>query len=137
MRGNAAKIGKRCTRAADQLMLNAENGFDDHSEVAFKEQVVNTDDGTGESVFDRSEKDFCGAFRNGGESGIEGGARDGGDGFAEKADGCGFAESAALALEGDAGGFELSDQLVAPDGEARRLTPTLQGAMRADGRIAR
>jgi hypothetical protein len=39
-------------------------------------------------------------------------------------------------LEGDAGRCKLSDQFAAPDGEARRLKPTLHGKPRADFSIA-
>jgi len=102
MRGDGAKIGERCSGTADQLMLDVQNGFGDHGEIAFKEQVVNADNGACERVFHGSEENVGGAFCNGGEGGIEGGARNGGDGFAEKLNGGGFAEGAAFALEGNA-----------------------------------
>ncbi len=71
-------------------MFNVENGFRDHGEIAFDEQVVDADDGAGERVFDGGEKRVGGAFGDGGEGGVERGARDSGDGFAEKLNGGGF-----------------------------------------------
>src|SRR5438552_2304600 len=107
MRRDGAKVGQRCTGAADELMLNVKNGFGDHGEIAFEEQIINADDGTSECVFDRCEKNVRGAFGNSGESGIEGRARNGGDGFAEQLNGGGFAECASFALEGYTGRFKL------------------------------
>ena len=109
-----------------------ENGFGDHGEIALEEQVIDADDGTGKRVFHWSEENVRSAIRDGGEGGIEGGARNSRDGIAEKLDGGGFAEGAGFALESYTGGFKRGDQLAAPDGKARRLKPTLHAATRAD-----
>src|SRR5690242_13082587 len=95
MGGDGAKIGQRCSRAADKLVFDVENGFRDHGEIAFKEQVVDADDGTSERVLYWSEQDVRCAIRDGGEGRIKGGTRNSGDGIAEKLDGSGFAERAA------------------------------------------
>lgn len=107
MGGDGAKISQRCSRASDKLVFDVENGFRDHGEIAFEEQVVDTDDGAGERVFYWSEQDVRCAIRDGGEGRIKGRARNSGDGIAEKLNGGGFAERAAFALERDAGGFKL------------------------------
>src|SRR5260221_9393383 len=122
MRGDGAEIGERCTGAADELMLNVENRFRDHREIAFEKQVIDANDGAGERVFHGSKENIRCAIRDGGEGGIESWARNSGDGIAEKLDGGGFAEGAGFALESYTGGFKGWDQLVAREGKARRLT---------------
>ena len=102
MRGDGAKIGERCAGASDELMFDVKNRFRNDAQIAFNEQIVHADDGAGERVFHRSEERVRRAFGNGGEGGIERGARNGRDGFAEKPNGGGFAEGAAFALEGNA-----------------------------------
>ena len=113
-----------------------ENGLRDHGEIAFEKHVVDANDGAGERVFHGSKENVRCAIRDGGEGGIESWARNSRDGIAEKLDGGGFAEGAGFALESYTGGLKRGDQLAAPDGEARRLKPTLHGATRADFGIA-
>src|SRR5438128_6317605 len=103
MRRDGAKTGQCGARAADELVFDVENGFRDHGEIAFKKQVINADDGASERIFNGSEQRAGSAFRNSGKGGIERGARDSSDGFAEKLNGGGFAEGAGFALEGDPG----------------------------------
>ena len=113
-----------------------ENGFRDHGEIAFEKQVIDADDGTGERVFHWSEENVRCAIRDGGEGGIESGARNSRDGIAEKLDGGSFAEGAGFALKSYTGGLKRWDQLAAPGGKARRLKPTPHGATRAAFSIA-
>lgn len=101
MRGNGAKTSEGGTRTPDKLMLNVKDGFRDHAQVALNEQVVNADDGASEGVFHRSKKGVGGAFGNGLKCGVEGGARNRGNGFAEELNGGGLAEGARLTLKGD------------------------------------
>jgi len=83
-------------------VLDGEDGFGGDGESAFEKEIVDADDGSGEGVFYGGEERVGGAFVDGAEGGVKSGARNGGDGFAEKLDGGGFAEGAGLALEGDA-----------------------------------
>ena len=102
MRGDGTDGIERRTGAANESMLNREDSLRDHPEIAGEQEVVDTDDGTGEGIFDGGEESIVGAFFDGAESGIEGGAGNGSDGGAEKLKGGFFAEGAGLALEGDA-----------------------------------
>ncbi len=102
MRGHGAYRVEGRARAANQVMLDGENGFGGDGEGAFKEEIVDADDWTGERIFDRGEESVGEAFADGTEGGVEGGARDRGNSFAEEADGGFFAEGTGLALEGDA-----------------------------------
>lgn len=105
MRRNGAKIGKRSARAADELMLNVQNGFRDDRQVAFDKQVVNANDGAGERIFDGGEESIGVSFGNCAERRVECRTRNGGDGSTEELNGGAFAERAALALERNAGRF--------------------------------
>jgi len=90
---------KRRAGAADQVVLDGENGFRSNSEGAFEEEIVDADNGTGEGVFYGGEESIGEAVADGAKSSVEGGTGDGGDGFAEELDGGFFAERAGLALE--------------------------------------
>jgi hypothetical protein len=85
--------------AADQVVLDGENGLRSDGEGALQEQVVDTHDWPREGVFYWSEKSVSEAVADGAEGGVEGGTGDGGDGFAEELDSGFFAEGARLALE--------------------------------------
>ena len=90
---------ERGAGAADEVMLDGEDGFGSDGERAFEEKIVDADDGAGESVFDRGEESVGQAVADGAEGGVEGGAGDGGDSLAEELDSGFFAEGAGLALE--------------------------------------
>ena len=126
MRGNRAKIVQRSARAADELMLDVQNGFRDHRQITFEKQIVNADDGAGERVFDGGEKSVRCAFGDSREGRIKRRAGEGGNGFAQELNRGGFAESAGFALECDPSGTKLGRQRIAPKRERRRLKPTLQ-----------
>ena len=86
-------------------MLDVQDRFRDHCKIAFEKQVVNTNDGTRERVFDWREESIGVAIGNCREGGIESGARNGGDRFAEELNSSSFTERTAFALECDARGF--------------------------------
>ena len=71
------------------MVLDVENGFRDHGEIAFEKQVIDADDGTGKRVFHGSKENVRCAIRDGGEGGIESWARNSRDGIAEKLEGGG------------------------------------------------
>jgi len=52
MRGDGADAIERRAGAADQVMLDVENGFGGDGEGAFEEQIVDAEDWAGERVFD-------------------------------------------------------------------------------------
>jgi hypothetical protein len=83
-------------------VLYGENGFRDDNEFAGEKEIVDADDRACQGIFDGSEESVGGAFFDGAEGGIKRGARNGSDGRAEKLESGFFAESAGLALEGDA-----------------------------------
>jgi hypothetical protein len=83
-------------------MLDGKDGFGGDGEGAFKEEIVDADDRAGEGVLNGSQESVGEAIGDGAEGGVEGRARDRGDGFAEELDGGLFAEGAGFALEGDA-----------------------------------
>ena len=83
-------------------MLDGKNGFRDDNEFAGEKEIVDTDDRASKRIFDGSEQSVGGAFLDGAEGGIKRGAGNGSDGGAEKLESGFFAESAGLALEGDA-----------------------------------
>jgi hypothetical protein len=101
MRGYGANGTEGRAGAADKVMLNGKYGFGGDGEGAFEEEIVDADDWTGEGVFYGSEESVGEPFGDGAEGGVEGGARDRGDGFAEELDGGFFAEGAGLSLKGD------------------------------------
>src|SRR5215813_3148225 len=84
---DAAESGERSAGEADELMFDGKNCFGDHVEIAFEEEVVNADDGASEGVFDGGEERVGCPFGNGGESGIERGARNGEDFVAKELNG--------------------------------------------------
>jgi hypothetical protein len=102
MRGDGADVAECGAGAADEVMLDGEDGFGDDGEGTFEEEIVDADDWTRERVFDGGKESIGEAIADGAEGGVEGGARDRGDGFAEELDGGFFAEGAGLALKGDA-----------------------------------
>jgi len=99
--GDRAEPSEGGARAADEMVLDGEDGLRGDGEGAFEKEIVDADNRAGESIFDRGEERVGGAFVDGTESGVKRGTRDGGDGFAEKLDGSGFAEGAGFALESD------------------------------------
>src|SRR5208282_647731 len=101
MRGDGEQVVKRGAGAADDVMLDGENGFRGDGECAFEEKIVDADDWAGESVFDGREDGVGEAFADGAEGGVERGARDSGDFVAQELDGGFFTVSAGLALKGD------------------------------------
>jgi len=76
-------------------------------EGAFQQEVINTDDGSCQGVFERQEQSIGGALGDGAEGRVEGGARNRVDGFTEQLHGGGFAEGAGFALKGNAHGLEV------------------------------
>src|SRR5580698_3074894 len=102
MRGDRADRIERRAVAADEVMLDRQDGFGGDSQGAFEEEIIDADDWAGESVFDWGQESVREAVADGAEGGVEGGSRDRGDSFAEKLDGGFFAEGAGLALEGHA-----------------------------------
>ena len=100
MRGDGADGIERRAGAADEAVLDGEDGFGGDGERTFEHEIVDADDGAGEGVLDGDEECIGGVVADGAEDGVEGGTRDGGDGFAEELDGGGFAEGAGLALKG-------------------------------------
>jgi hypothetical protein len=103
MRLDSGETVERGVRCSDQVKRDGMNDFADNVKMTLEKQIVGTVNGAGESVFDRREGAVGGAFGDGGEERFEGRARDGFDVFAEEAHGGLFAESSALALEGNAG----------------------------------
>lgn len=83
-------------------MLDGENGFGGDREGTLEEEVVDADDGAREGVLDGGEESVGKTVANGAEGGVERGARNGGDAFAEKLDGGFFAEGAGFTLKGNA-----------------------------------
>jgi hypothetical protein len=102
MGGYGAEFVERCAGAADEVMFDGEDGFGGDGEGALEEEIVDADDRAGEGVFNGGEKGVGKAVADGAESGVEGGARNRGDAFAEKLDGGFFAEGAGLTLKGNA-----------------------------------
>src|SRR5579859_3996594 len=97
VRRDGAQIGERRSGTADELMLNVQNCFCDHGKIAFKEQVINADDGASERIFDGREESVGAAIGNCSESRIERSTGNRGDGVAKKLNGRSFAESATFA----------------------------------------
>ena len=90
---------ERGAGAADEVMLDGEDGFGSDVEGAFEEKIVDADNWAGEGVFYGGEESVGQAVADGAEGGIEGGAGNGGDSLAEELDSGFFAEGAGLALE--------------------------------------
>lgn len=101
MRSNGAESGKRRARATDQVMLDGEDGLGDDTQTALQEKIVDAHNGTGEGVLDGREESVGETFVDRAKSSFKGGARHGGDGFAEKLHRSFLAESTRLALKGD------------------------------------
>lgn len=98
-------------------MLDRQDGLGGDDEGAFEEEIVNADYGSGEGIFDRGQESIREAIADGAEGGVEGGARDRGDSFAEELDGGFFAEGAGLALKRNA---HFMDDSISPRGHGVR-----------------
>src|SRR5215813_563867 len=105
VRRDGTQIVEGRSWAADKLMFNVQDRFRDHGKIAFKEQVVDAYDGTGERVFNGCEESVGIATGNRSERRVERRARNRCDRFTEELNGGGFAECAAFALKCDARGF--------------------------------
>lgn len=99
---DGAEIVERRAAAADEVMLDWQDGLRGDSEGAFEKKIVNADDRAGQSVFDRGQESIRETFVDGPKSGVKSGPRHGGDTFAEKLDSSFFAESAGLTLKRNA-----------------------------------
>ncbi len=51
MRSHGTKALQGGARAADQMMLDGQDGFRNDAEIAFEQEIVNADDRAGERVF--------------------------------------------------------------------------------------
>ncbi len=102
MRRDGTNTFERGTRDGNELHLDWQNRFGDNREPALQQQVEYADDGASQGILDGREERVRGAFGDGAEGGVKGGARHGGDGAAEELNGGGFAESARFALKGHA-----------------------------------
>lgn len=99
---DGAEIAERRAWAADEMMLDREDSLGGDGESAVEEEVVDADNGSGESVFDGSQESVREAFADGTKCGIKCGARNCGDLLAEKLDCSFFAESAGFTLKRNA-----------------------------------
>lgn len=102
MRRDGLDLVERGAGDGDEVEFDGKDCLGGDREAIFEHEVVDADDRAGERVFDGDEQSVGGIFRDGAEDGVEGGARDGGCFGTEELNGGGFAESAGLALEGDA-----------------------------------
>ena len=98
--GDRVKIGERGSGAANELVLDVQDGFRNHGEIAIQKEIENPDDRTRKRIFHRRQKGVRDVFADGAKGGVKSGAGHGGDSGAEEADGGGFAEGAGLALKG-------------------------------------
>ena len=87
---------------ADQIVSNRNNHFRHDRQAALHQQIERSMHGAGEAVLDRRERVVGDAVANGGEHGLESGARNKPDLFAEEFDDSLFAERSALTLKSHA-----------------------------------
>jgi hypothetical protein len=99
MTRDGAEVAERGAGATDKAMLNWEDSFRNHTEIAGKEQVVDANDRARKGILDGREKSVGGTFLDGPKGGIKSGARYRSDSLAKKLKRCFFAEGAWLTLE--------------------------------------
>src|SRR2546421_3085403 len=107
MRGNGTYVLKRSARTTDQLVFDTKNCLRDNNEIAFQQQVVNSDNRTSQRIFHGDEQSVGGALGNGAEGGMERVTRHSGDFLAQQLHRGGFAESTGFALKRHAHFLEL------------------------------
>ena len=99
VRGYGAKLLEGRARAGHQMVLDGKDSFAANLERALEQKVVDADDGTGKGIFHGQEQSIRGSIGNGAKGGVECGAGDGANLFAQQLNRGGFAEGARLTLK--------------------------------------